>query len=100
VKSQVTLHCVCKHICLAEHNTEEPPPLKLPELVDWLAKHAAEGPYIDYKRKTIRDVWGNPVVVVSESGKLTGLGSAGPDGNWQNGAGDDIVVTLEEVKNR
>lgn len=98
-KSRTTLFSVCKLVYLAESNTKEPPPVRLPELVGWLSKHAsAEEPYIDYKQNTIRDAWGHPLVIVRESGKFIGVGSPGPDARWQDGNGDDIIVSLQEVK--
>ena len=99
------LYSVCVRVQTAEsfkEEHEEPPPVKLPELVEWLVKHYAFDDhairYIDYQQKTIKDAWGNQIVVVSRADKFVGVGSPGPDGNWQDGAGDDIIVTLEDVK--
>ena len=98
-KSQTTLYNVCTLVDLVESESKEPAPVELPELVDWLSKHGGgEESYIDYRQGTIRDAWGHSLVVIAESGKFVGLGSPGPDGRWENGKGDDIIVTLEEVK--
>ena len=94
-RTKTTLFSVCKTIWVVESFTEEPPPVKLPELIDWMEKHAN---FDDYQPKTIKDVWGNQIVVVSRAGKFVGVGSSGPDGIWQDGTGDDILVTLEDVK--
>jgi hypothetical protein len=98
-ESRTTLFSVCKLVYLAESETEEPPPVKLGPLVTWLAKNAsAEESYIDYKQGTIKDAWGRPITVIAEDGRFVGVGSSGPDGHWQSGEGDDIVVTLQDVR--
>jgi len=98
-ESRITLFSVCKDVYVVESNTEEPPPVKLGPLVAWLAKNGlAEASYIDYKQGTIKDAWGRPITVIAEEGRFVGVGSSGPDGHWQSGDGDDIVVTLEDVR--
>ena len=101
VESRTILRDVCIYVRLAESTTQEQPPTKVPELIGWLeaAGHVSKDEaYINYHEKTITDAWGNKVVVVSQAGKFVGVGSPGPDGIWQEGTGDDILVTLESVK--
>ncbi len=45
------------------------------------------------------DTWGHRVVFMTQNGKGVALGSAGPDGVWEGGAGDDIVVFFRDVMN-
>ena len=52
----------------------------------------------DPEKKMFLDAWRRPVVLVTESGSLTGLGSSGPNGQWQNGEGDDILVVLKDLE--
>lgn len=99
VRAKAMLYSACSLVYLWQSETDEPPPVRLPELVEWLETHAsAEESYIDYEAGTIEDIWGNEVVVISEGDEFLGLGSSGPNGNWEGGDGDDIVVMLEEVK--
>jgi hypothetical protein len=67
--------------------------------VGWLAAGGMDSEsYIDYEARSIRDVWGNELVLVSEGGELVGIGSCGPDGIWHSGSGDDIVEWLRDVQ--
>ena len=94
-QSMNTLIYTCKLVNLGGFETKEPAPILLPELVDWLKRHAsADEPYIDYRQKTIEDAWGNQVVIVSTDGRFVGIGSPGPDGIWQGGSGDDMIVKV------
>lgn len=99
--SAIILHDVCILVALCQVKTQEPPPTKLYELVEWLEKYGLREEYVDYENKTIRDVWGNDVIVVSKEGQFIGVGSAGRDGVWEGGTkGDDIVATLKDVFKR
>jgi len=42
------------------------------------------------------DAWQRPVVLVVRSESLVGLGSCGPNGRWENGLNDDIVLWFSE----
>ena len=98
-KSKTILVSICKLVYMAESNTDQPPPTTLPSLVTWLEEHASKDePYINYQQKTIKDTWGNVIVVVSQNDRFVGVGSPGPNRTWQNGTEDDLLVKLEEVK--
>ena len=98
-RSRNILVSVCKIIWVAETETNSPPPTGLQELVQWLEQHSyKDEPYVDYAGRTIRDTWGNPIVLLSQDGKLAAVGSAGPNRVWEGGKGDDILVKLEEVR--
>jgi len=99
VRTKNVLISVCKLVELGESITNEPPPTTLPSLVTWLWKYVSKDePYINYREKTIKDAWGSVIVIVSQNGKFIGVGSPGPNRTWQDGAGDDILVKLEDVK--
>jgi len=66
-------------------------------LVPWLEKHGGHWSMIDSADKTIKDRWGNPIIVVSQDGKFVGVCSPGQNGVWEGGRGDDIFVRLEDV---
>lgn len=100
-KAHSALWDVCIRVVLAEINTESDAPAKLPDLVHWLDKAGlCETVYMDCQRKTIIDIWGRDVVLLTQNGKLSGLGSKGEDGIWQGGYGDDITVMLDELRGR
>ena len=93
------LRNMAKMVVLAEDSSGGHAPTSLPELVDWMALHVSkEVAYIDYARKSVKDPWGNEVILVSRDGKLLAIGSAGPDRKWESGKGDDILVKIEEFK--
>jgi len=89
-------------IIALEQDSPTEPPLSPSELVDWFAANYPEaGPeerYIDFHKKIIRDAWGNPIVLLAEDGKLAALASRGVNQKWESGKGDDITVTLQEVR--
>jgi hypothetical protein len=96
--TRIVLHDLCKLVLIADAASDQPTPVKMPLLVDWLAKNAsADEQYIDYDNDMIRDAWGRPVVIISEGDRFIGVGSAGADGIW-TGQGDDIIVNLEDVR--
>ena len=98
-RSKTILVSICKLIWMAETETNSPPPTGLQELVQWLEPHSYKNePYIDYAGRNIRDTWHNPIVLISQDGKLVAVGSAGPNRAWEGGKGDDILVKLEEVR--
>ena len=99
-ESKHILHSICILVEGIESVFNDHPPTELSALVDYLEKHGYEDmPYnIDYEHKTISDAWGHTLIVMSEAGQFIGLGSPGTDGLWQEGKGDDIIVTLEEVR--
>lgn len=97
--SRNLLREVCKTIWLAEAESKQPAPTDMRKLVGWLGKHAPRNEeHIDYVKGTIRDAWGRDIILVSEGGRLKAVGSAGEDGVWEGGRGDDICVSLEEVR--
>ncbi len=99
VDARNMLETMCKLVCIGEAVYDEPPPTSLPRLVDWIATNVSNDlDYIDYDNKTIRDPWNNEVVLVAENETLIGIGSAGPNGRWENGQGDDILVKLQDVR--
>ncbi len=85
-------------IFLAKQSTnEQRVPTELPDLVDWLAKDSSslqDGLGVDVKGRTIRDAWGNPIVLVIEEGTLVALGSMGRNEKWDGSSVDDIVVRI------
>lgn len=89
------LSSICLDVLIVTSETDQAPPVELEGLIQWLAEHGT-----DYSERRIRDPWGHPVVIVAESGRFVGIGSSGPDGRWKQGAGDDIIITLEEVMER
>ena len=107
-RTRQRLHYICKMIPLAEAEAAEAkledaskttPPITLKELVQWLEQNTllwrADRRIIDIKKKTIRDAWGREIILIAYDGKLAALGSKGPDGKWDAGKKDDIVVYLE-----
>lgn len=99
VDAKNLLLAVAKLIMVAESLSEKGPPQSLPELVEWIASNASgEESYIDYHNKSIRDPWDSEIVLVSQDETLVAIGSPGPNGRWQNGESDDIVLKLEDVR--
>jgi hypothetical protein len=99
--SLAVLKRVCQLVRRIETNTGETAPTTLSQLVTWLQKHDfGREPYIDYPNKTIKDAWGKEIVVMSNAGRFTGVGSLGSNEKWEKGAGDDLVVTLEAGESR
>lgn len=97
--SRTTLFSVCQDVYLAKGDTQDPPPVNLPKLIEWLDVQGFKNLwYVDYQQKTIRDGWGREIVIISQDGKFVGVGSAGPDGIWQGGNGDDVVYKLGDLK--
>ena len=96
-ESAAILREVCIMVALKKDRTAEPVPVTLRELVAWLEEFApSRDGYIDYKNRTITDIWGNQVMVISEGGKFVGVGSPGSDRQWEGGSGDDIIAKLGE----
>jgi len=96
------LRSLCLMIIVLEKDSPTEPPLSPSELVDWFAANygepGPEGRYLDYQKKIIRDAWRNPIVLLAEDGKLVALASRGVNQKWEHGKGDDITVTLDEVR--
>ena len=102
-RSKIIMYNIHTAILIAEREMNEAIPITLHGLVDWLFKDIPPSvdTSVECEIRAMKDAWGNPLIVLSdESGKFIGLGSAGPDGFWQNGQGDDIIVTLDEVRIR
>lgn len=101
VKTKNILSSVCLLVQLGEDNAKEEPPIKLPDLVIWIKNNVSDDEsYINYTDKTIKDTWGNKIVILSHDGKFIGVASAGPNGIWENNSGDDITLTMDEFKRR
>jgi hypothetical protein len=60
-----------------------------PEATDWQRFRGSGGAGIP------NDAWGNPIRLIVYGGKLVGLGSCGPNGVWEGGKGDDIVLIFD-----
>ena len=88
----------------AERYTRRAAPLSHPELLSWLSedyfiKFCTDEPpfwYVDAKAKKILDAWNRPIILIAYDGRLAALGSRGPNGKWEGGHNDDIVVPLDE----
>jgi len=99
VETKITLRTVCLLVWLAEEESSQEPPTTLSKLVIWIQENAANNEdRIDYDRQTIEDSWGRAIVLITDNGRLTSLGSAGPNGLWEGGGGDDVVLGLAEVR--
>ena len=95
------LGVVCISIAALEDELGQPAPTSMPALVAWLLEYdlVRNRPgEVDGSRGMIYDRWGEEVLLVVQDGRLTGLGSPGPDGIWRDGRGDDIMVMLKEVR--
>ncbi len=103
-KALETLQRTCVLVYIAEvvNPDGERAPTELSELVAWLGRWIVHSeflrPPIDVEAQTIRDPWGNPIVLIVEGGELTAVGSKGHNEVWEDGAGDDIVRTMAEVR--
>ncbi len=93
---RVTIHII------TSFDPSQRPPVTLAELVQWMneqidisSDEALE--CVDVKKKTISDGWGRPIVLLSHCGCLCAVASKGPNGTWEGGTGDDIVVCLGEA---
>lgn len=82
-----------------EASTGDHAPVRSSKFVQWLlegldVQDDREGAFrrIDAAGESIVDEWGSEVVVLAKEGRLWALGSAGPNGRWENGGGDDILV--------
>jgi hypothetical protein len=93
---------VCKAIVLAEEDSGEKAPCAFPELVRWLDEKKVLGPHehIDRKAGVIRDIWGAPLVLLTRNAQLAGVASKGPDGQWESGHGDDLLLWLDRFRHR
>jgi hypothetical protein len=93
------LASICRLIPLFEETSKQPAPVTMPEFVDWLGACTKQLD-VDYEGRTIRDYWGRPAVLIVRDGKLDALGSAGPNGRWEEGKGDDILARVEDVNKK
>ncbi len=55
----------------------------------WLESHGI----VDEEGR-VRDGWGRPVVIETRDDGAIVIGSSGPNGIWEHGGGDDIVIIL------
>jgi hypothetical protein len=99
-----------EELVLATHGamfeTNQYPPTDCKEYAVWLLANC--GParthveiglvHYDPAKGLFLDDWEHPIVLVVDSDALVGLGSCGPNGRWEQGGGDDIVVRFEAHK--
>jgi hypothetical protein len=45
-----------------------------------------------------RDRWGNDILYFEEDGRIVRIGSPGPDGSWDGGTGDDILIDVDRLE--
>ena len=99
------MQMACKFVMMAEAGSGERAPLAMDALVQWFSKHKLlqEQEYdlfIDPATNRMIDGWRRPLVALEKDGRLTGFGSAGTNGRWEGGGGDDITIDLEKVRRR
>ncbi|MGC4121545.1 MAG: hypothetical protein QM765_44610 [Myxococcales bacterium] len=97
-RDQLAAVCTTIRNVESESKVASCPATTLPELVDWIAASDVGTPGvlgIDLRKRMIYDYWDQPIHLILREGKLAALGSAGEDGVWNDGRGDDIVVPLE-----
>lgn len=97
-KMETRLVCLSGHISLLSLEEDEEPPTKMGALVEWLRpafKKGGDCDLLDEKAKVLRDVWGQELKLVLRDGRLSAIGSKGPNGRWEKGKGDDIVQELD-----
>jgi hypothetical protein len=80
---------------------DTPPPGTAREYGDWLMRWApdvtTEGyVFYDDKQGVFLDPWNRPVVIIAREGTVSGLGSAGPNGVWEEGKNDDVVLMFQD----
>lgn len=49
---------------------------------------------LDDSSGTLTDLWGRPLQLIVVDGRLAEVGSKGPNGEWEEGKGDDIVMPI------
>jgi len=54
--------------------------------------------WFDSASQTLVDEWGVSLVILTENGRIVGIGSCGQDGRWDKGHNDDIVVWLTDIE--
>lgn len=91
-----TLRSICTLAWSTQSDPYDPVPTTLPVLVNWMKRNMPG--MLEPAQKTIQDEWGKDIVIIVKNGKFFGVGSAGPDGVWQNGTGDDLKSTLDDFK--
>ncbi len=92
------LRDICIFVNSVEYISKEPAPTSLTLLVTWLEKKIlVKESFIDYEGKTIKDIWGNTIIIMSQQDRFIGVGSAGPNGKWEGGQGDDLTYLLSEL---
>ena len=72
--------------------TGESPPQDIGSLVPWLRRHSAQlSDSVLIQDGMLIDGWGNSLRLVRREDSLIQVGSAGRNGQWENGGGDDLV---------
>ena len=80
----------------AQEATGRAPPLTIGELLSFIQGYSGQvqEPMWDMNVGTISDGWGQPILIVTDGARVVGLASKGPNGRWDGGHGDDILVEL------
>jgi hypothetical protein len=90
---------LCKAICVLEGESGKRIAPDAPSLIAaFEANGILEWLKIDRGAREIRDAWGSPIIILSAEGRIIALGSAGPDGSWERGGRDDILVLMPDVR--
>lgn len=77
-------------VCWATHVSEDQPPTRMDLLRAFLYEHLPELMHLG-DADMWEDQWGNPFVLVAKSPREYTFISAGPNGEHENGGGDDIT---------
>lgn len=85
-------------INLVKAETKQAPPTKLSKMVDWFVENEYCESFVDERNRTVRDPWGSAIIIIAPRGKVKSLASKGPNGRWEHGKGDDIIVSVREVR--
>jgi len=84
----------------AMDDMQEWPPVALVAYSKWMIEADPPTKSIfryDEKTGVFVDPWRRPIVLIQEAGALVGLGSCGPDGQWEEGEEDDVVTNFSEI---
>lgn len=94
-------------VVLIERNNEYPPTVTSAFTQWWISNSTKTdidrySSSLDKRRLCFVDVWGEPIVLITDKGRIVGLGSKGANKKWEDTEGDDISYFLngreEDVK--
>ena len=96
------LNCLRNGIGIATTSAEKEPPATERALVEWIianvepesVKELEDNGTLDAHGKRLVDGWGRPLILIGDP-YLKKIGSAGLDGAWDEGRGDDFVVEID-----